>query len=185
MSQSRKDELDIEWGNNYRELRKETERLHGIVTNSDFNPKLPKIADDVRLCVKNIGRANQRLQRIAREYYAKPLEEAYQKDHAIETFCRLRGKQRNKDMIVFDGVFMILNEVADLWSLCGEPDADADDVKRRLDILKNLGILMRVLVAEKFDGQRTIVQVAEEAGNRDIVSILVNEAEEEDSKKKT
>lgn len=185
LSHSRKDELEREWDNNYRELRKETERLHGILTDPHFNQRLPKVADDVRLCVKNIGRANQKLQKVTREFFAKPLEEVWQNDHAIATWCELRGEQRKSNMMLFDEALRILNEVAALWSLCGKPGADADDVKRRLDILKHSGILMRVLVAKKFDGQRTIVQVAEEAGNRDIASILVTEAEAEDSEMKT
>lgn len=184
LSQSRKDELDIEWGNNYRELRKEVECLHEIMKDPVTNQKFPKIADDIRLCVQNIGRANQKIQKITREYYSKPIEEAWQEDHTIATWCRLRGEQRKRGMPLFEGAYMILNEAAYLYSLCGEPDADADDVKRRLDTLKNCGISIRAFIDEKFDGQRTIIQMAEEAGNRDIISILVTGAEAEDSKKK-
>lgn len=181
LSQSRKDELDIEWGNNYKELQKEAERLHRIIKNSDFNPKLPRIADDVRLCLQNIGRANQKLQKIAREYNAKPLEQVWQEDHAIATWCRLKRIKRDKNMIIFEAAFSILNEAAYLYSLCGEPNADADDVKRHLDTLKNCGILMRALVDEKFDGQQTIIQRAQEAGNLHIIRILITEAEAENS----
>ncbi len=75
---------------------------------------------------------------------------------------------------------MMLNKAEELYLLCGEPDADADDVKKRLDTLKQYGFSMRAFLREKFDGQQTVIQIAEEAENLGIISILVNEAKAEE-----
>lgn len=179
LSQSQRDELDRELHDLHKELLKETERLHEIINNSDFQPKLPRIADDVRFCVQNIGRANQRLQKTARKYWAKPIEQTWQEQHSVETWCRLKGIKIDYNTILFGQAIMLLNEAVELYSLCGEPDVDADDVKKRLNTLKQYGFSMRAFLREKFDGQQTVIQIAEEAENLEIISILVNEAKAE------